>query len=480
MSEIELKFQIPTSQRNALTAAILQMQPTSVALVAHYYDTPTLSLAEQHISLRQRLEDRVWKQTLKAPSPQAAKRLEIDITLAQVPKKLDLNCYRQHPQAKALLKPVLKKKSMLARQLSTDVKRHVLEQQHHNSCIEIALDQGWLITPHKRTKISEIEFELKSGQVPDLIAIIRPWVEQYALYLDTQSKAERGYALLQNQAEAATYQSAYVLKPSQSSEQALRSMVNQCLQHALPNASAIARDNYHAEHVHQLRVAIRRLRTAFKSFRDWTNADLTLWQQQLKTLFQQLGATRDQDALTESLIPQLQQAGSPILKLPQNAGKSVNLSRLLQAPSTTLLWLELIAFSQSPVHQKVDPLPKLARQRIVKLQDQIMHQAAQFMDLSIEEKHHLRKRVKQLRYSLEFSRGLFKDKTLKAYLTALKPVQQVLGEFNDLSVAETLVCTVIEKEPRYWFILGWLRAQQQQVLARAALVLQQFSTQAKF
>ena len=161
-------------KRNALTAAILQMQPTPVTLVAHYYDTPTLSLAQQHISLRQRLEDRVWKQPLKAPSSQAAKRLEIDITLAQVPKKLELKCYQKHPQAKALLKPVLKKKSVLARQLSTDVKRHVLEQQHHNSCIEIALDQGWLITPHKRNKISEIEFELKNGQVPDLIAVIRP------------------------------------------------------------------------------------------------------------------------------------------------------------------------------------------------------------------------------------------------------------------------------------------------------------------
>ena len=257
-------------------------------------------------------------------------------------------------------------------------------------------------------------------------------------------------------------------------------MVNQCLQHALPNASAIARDAYHAEHVHQLRVAIRRLRTAFKSFKNWTNTDLTLWQQQLKILFQQLGATRDQDALNETLIPQLQQAGSPILKFPQSAGKSVNLARLLQAPSSTLLWLELIAFSQSPVPQKADALAKLAQQRIVKLHNNIMSQAAQFMTLSIEEKHDLRKRVKQLRYSLEFSRDLFKDKSLKSYLKALKPVQQVLGEFNDLSVAETLVCTAIEKEPRSWFVLGWLRAQQQQVLACAAQVLQQFSAQAKF
>lgn len=479
MSEIELKFQIPTAQTKALTKAILQLKPTLLSLVAHYYDTPELELAQANISLRQRLENQVWKQTLKAPSSQAATRIEINIALKQAPESLDLKLYQQHPQAQALLKPILHRQKSLVRQLSTEVQRQILEQQQPNSTIEIALDQGWLITKDKKVKISEIEFELKSGPITELIEAIRPWMQKYSLYLDTQSKAERGYALLDADQQPATYQSSFRLQKKQSTEQALRRMVNHCLQHLLPNASAIARNDYHAEHVHQVRVAIRRLRSAFKTFQHWTTTDLVPWQQQLRQIFQQLGTTRDQDALNESLIPLLQQAGSPLDQLPQIPTKSVNLSHLFRESTTTLLWLDLIAFSQSQVAQPPTSLQTQVNQRIGKLHHKVVAQQHVFMDLSIEEKHQLRKKVKQLRYSLELTRGVLKPKVVKAYLKALKPLQEVLGEFNDLSVAETLIVPALQQEPRYWFMLGWIRAQQMHVLTQADLALKRFAQQAK-
>ncbi len=48
---------------------------------AQYYDTPERHLAQQHISLRQRLEDTHWIQTLKASSEHHLERFELEIDL---------------------------------------------------------------------------------------------------------------------------------------------------------------------------------------------------------------------------------------------------------------------------------------------------------------------------------------------------------------------------------------------------------------
>ena len=480
MSEIEFKFHIPATQYSKLHHAIQEQQPKLVHLAAYYYDTPSQALSKVQISLRQRLENTVWTQTLKAPSSHHAKRIEIEETLDEKPNGIDLKRYVKNKQAQALLKPVLASKQPLILQFRTEVKRLNVQMNHGDSHIEIALDQGWLIAAHQKVKISEIEFELKKGQISDLIVCLQPWVKQYHLYLDVQSKAARGYALLNTQPQAATYAQNFSLSPTHSSELALKQMIASCLQHILPNASAIALGDYQASHVHQLRVGIRRLRSVLKSFADWTTHDLSLWQQQLKSLFQHLGSTRDYDALVSDVLPALQNAGAPFDSLPQAKRKSHDLSQHFREPSTSLLWLDLLNFSQqdSSTHQAQDLTP-LAGKQIGKLQRKITGQSDNFMQLSTEQKHQLRKQVKQLRYSLEFTHSLFKSKQVKHYLKTLKPLQEVLGEFNDLCVAEEYFKILVNKQREYWFALGWISAQQQQVLSRAHVALQQFSRHAE-
>ena len=373
------------------------------------------------------------------------------------PNGIDLRRYVKNKQAQALLKPVLASKQPLILQFRTEVKRLNVQMNHGDSHIEIALDQGWLIAAHQKVKISEIEFELKKGQISDLIACLQPWVKQYHLYLDVQSKAARGYALLNTQPQAATYAQSFSLNQTHSAELALKQMIASCLQHILPNASAIARGNYQASHVHQLRVGIRRLRSVLKSFADWTIHDLTLWQQQLKSLFQHLGSTRDYDAIVSDVLPALQNAGAPFDSLPQPKRKSHDLSQHFREPSTSLLWLDLLNFSQHA--SATDPsqdLTHLAAKQIANLQRKISGQSDNFMQLSTEQKHQLRKQVKQLRYSLEFTHSVLKPKQVKRYLKTLKPLQEVLGEFNDLCVAEEYFKILVNKQRDYWFALGWI------------------------
>ncbi len=106
MSEIELKFQIPHNYRAAFEIAfkknkLVQQQ----RLWAKYYDSPDQHLAQQRIALRQRLEGDIWRQTLKAPSPQHYERFELEHELGHdAPELCDLACYENHKQARKILK----------------------------------------------------------------------------------------------------------------------------------------------------------------------------------------------------------------------------------------------------------------------------------------------------------------------------------------------------------------------------------------
>ena len=86
-----------------------------------------------------------------------------------------------------------------------------------------------------------------------------------------------------------------------------------------------------------------------------------------------------------------------------------------------------------------------------------------FEQMPAEEKHQLRKRVKRLRYSIEFIATLYPKKVVKQYLKALKPLQDSLGRFNDLSVADTLFKNDLKQHPETWFVVGWIAAEQSHI-----------------
>ena len=84
--------------------------------------------------------------------------------------------------------------------------------------------------------------------------------------------------------------------------------------------------------------------------------------------------------------------------------------------------------------------------------------------LRMREKHRIRKQVKQLRYSIEFVALLLDAKALKTYLKKLKAVQENLGHYNDLVVAEALFQQAPEPEAAYSFATGWIAAEKNRML----------------
>ncbi|ENU38945.1 CYTH and CHAD domain-containing protein [Acinetobacter johnsonii] len=480
MQEIEFKFQVPVKKRKALQKAFTLLKAEPIHLAAQYFDTADQTLAKHCIAIRRRQENDEWKQTFKAlNTAKALSRLELEFDIAPPETTtLDLDNYEAYPAAYKKLKRALGLPlPTLELLFETKIQRLRVLQDVGNSTVEIALDIGKIFKEQSSVDIFEIEFELKQGSIEDLIAFIRPWIQKYKLSLDTHSKSDYGLlAVRQKSCFPAQYQTLLVLNKTSSEAETLQSIVANCLQHLLPNASSIARQQYSSEHVHQARVAIRRLRTALKSFAAWSEDIQPHWNTELTTIFQALGGTRDIDALNEDLLPQLIEAGYLLDHLAPSTEAISDVCALFQRPETTQLWLELILFTEqeldSPSKSK---LKKHALKVIQALHHKICAHAEHFSQLEDEEKHRVRKQVKQLRYSIEFVASLLDAKALKTYLKKLKAVQESLGHYNDLVVADALFQQAPEPEAAYNFATGWIAAEKNRMLKLVEQELRQFS-----
>ena len=481
MQEIEFKFQVPVKKRKALQKAFTLLKAEPIHLAAQYFDTADQTLVKHCIAIRRRQENDEWKQTFKAVnSAKVLSRLELEFDIAPPETTtLDLDNYKKDYSAiyKKLKRALGLPLPTLELLFETNIQRLRVLQNIESSTVEIALDIGKIFKEQNSVDIFEIEFELKQGSTEDLIAFIRPWVQKYQLSLDTHSKSDYGLlAVRQQSCFPAQYQTLLLLNRSSRETEALQSIVANCLQHLLPNASSIARQQYSTEHVHQARVAIRRLRTALKSFAAWSEATQPHWKTELTTIFQALGGTRDIDALNEDLLPQLIEAGYPLDHLAPSTEAITDVCALFQRAETTQLWLELILFTEqeldSPSKTK---LKKHALKVIQSLHHKICAHAEHFSQLEDEEKHRVRKQVKQLRYSIEFVASLLDAKALKTYLKKLKAVQESLGHYNDLVVADALFQQAPEPEAAYSFAAGWIAAEKNRMLKLVEQQLIQFN-----
>ncbi|CAB1214217.1 CYTH and CHAD domain-containing protein [Acinetobacter bouvetii] len=480
MLEVELKFQIPASHQDKLYQLFLNKNARLISLYAKYYDTPERHLAKKNISLRQRLEDDHWIQTLKAPSDQSFQRFELESDLGKSKDPtLDLKVYESNSKAKQLLQNALGKQAKtLIVQYETVVQRLVHVVHFNCSEIEVSLDRGEIRHNDQSLPIYEIEFELKQGSIQDLIKFIHPWVQRYHLWLDVRSKAERGDLLAQNLTiPPAQFASPLKLNQQDSTDNTLKQIINNALQHLLPNVSAIASGQYDSEHVHQTRVAIRRLRSTLRVFGDWSKDVNPNWQDQLTGLFRQLGSTRDRDALSEGLLPQLEQAGAPYVQLPNIAEESsIPIDESLRASDFVELMLALLQFVNQPAKKKKKTvLKKDIAKKLQKMHQQICKDADQFQQLDIPSRHRTRKRVKRLRYCIEFIASLYPDKMVKTYLKDLKPAQESLGQYNDLIVAEALFQDMVKRKQKLWFALGWIANEKKFVLQQAQAHLEHYA-----
>ncbi len=501
MFEIELKFQVPDASRRAIDAAVRAGDSRRTRLQAIYFDTPDGRLAAAGLALRLRKEGRRWVQTAKAAGPNAMQRFEHEVPLigamsvpaGAVPGADPLR-HAGTPVGDKLAAALAARPGdaappRLAALYRTDIWRRVRTLRAAGASVELAFDSGEIVAGDRRWPVCELEIELVRGRPLAVVDVARRWVRRHGLWLDVRSKAERGDRLARDATLGqAVKASALRLAPEMSADAALQAILANCLQQILPNASEVAGNRYSDEHVHQLRVGLRRLRSALRFFDGWTARIEPSWDERLAALFRQLGVVRDRDALAAWLLPALREAGAPLFELPP-APEAPTPTELLRATAATLLLLDLLAcqvdVDEPPAVQPATtppasalPAPALAdalADRLQRWHRRVVRAARRYEELDDVARHTLRKRVKRLRYAAEFAASLFKGKAVARYLARLAPVQDSLGRYNDLCVGLATYRGAVGDDPRAWFAIGWLTARRDALLAEGAAALKSFA-----
>ena len=514
MHELELKFAVPSYQQSVLRKNIDTKTAQQQRLSAYYFDTPNQDLAKKGIALRIRFEDSQWVQTLKTAGDGVAKRVELKtvLSLTGTPDNLDVSSLVPdislitEPTVVAELTTIMpldKLAQALTVQYFTDVQRTSRQIKKNNSRIEIAYDIGKVgigrLNSQKpannpgltQSDIHEIEFELLEGDPSDLIDIAKTWCKKYKLYLSTVTKAQRGSLLLANKqfAEPVKADLAVLQLHKGISQFAfLQAVVNNCLVQILPNASAIAEGSPDGNLVHQLRVGIRRLRTALKHFKFAQDYIDPNWLMVLKQTFSLLGEYRDKEILQIKTQPLLESVGAPHVEW--STAIDIMPIDAVRANDFQILLLELIGFTHLPVPADSPKAKVTVAKKLEKLFTAIAAASDKFASLDTESQHGVRKDLKSLRYVSEFAAPLFasqnngkkgkKATKLNAFLQYLEPAQDVLGEYNDNVVGHANYLEKAKTDPNALFAVGWFSGREQASSEQCAVSLKTVKNAPKF
>ena len=131
--------------------------------------------------------------------------------------------------------------------------------------IEIALDEGSIEAHGRSLPLCEIEFECKIRRPTPGISMGRSWFAPGGLWLNSLSKAERGSNLNSGQTVGPPSKAcAPRIDGIEDGRQLLSVVLQSTLKQVLANAGDIALGGDDEEHLHQLRVGLRRTRTALR------------------------------------------------------------------------------------------------------------------------------------------------------------------------------------------------------------------------
>jgi inorganic triphosphatase YgiF len=515
MHEIELKLQVPAERLADVEAAVCGRQPPpALRLRAAYFDTADRRLAGAALALRLRREGRRWVQTLKGAGDDGLTRQEHNVVRgsASAMPVMDPTLHAGTPAGERLLALLdAAPAAPLHTLYRTDITRHVRELRVRaagapQARVELAFDRGRIEADPHVLAVGELEIELLAGSPHAVIETARRWQARHGLWIDLRSKAERGDLLARGERIApARHAAPSRVAKSMDAAAAWHAVLRACAEQVLANASQIASGEHAAEHVHQLRIGLRRLRSAGALF-EHPDGGLMAGAAQL---FRQLGAARDADVVEREFGPSLDAAmrstglDPAALAAPSEAptgnADAVLSVALVRADATQQWLLDLLAAMQpdaavagSAVNagqsSRIDPagtaeappLRALLAARLNRWHRRIVADAARYAELDDAGRHRLRKRAKRQRYATEFCAPLFGQRAVRRYLKALRALQERLGAVSDAAMAAASFATRATADPQAMFALGWLAARREALAAAATPELTAFAKVERF
>lgn len=451
--EIELKLALPPeAQRAFLRHPLLKTaaHKQTYRLTNIYYDTPTLALRKRGIALRLRAQGKFWLQSIKCAGQRAgglSARPEWETPYGGhfdfgVIDDAAVRAWLSQKKIAGRLQPVFE----------TNFQRTAwVFERVRGTRIELAFDRGFILAGEQQELISEIEIELKVGETSELFALALELAARLPLVPAPLSKADRGYGLYQRLPAAPSRATTVPISANDTPQQAFRAIALGCLDHLERNhAGAIHSDD--PEYIHQMRVALRRLRAALRLFAPLLPPDFTTrLLPKLRELMAMLGSARDYDVLQSEIIAPVAAALPDEPRLAALARRLAEESQAARAAAIAHLRAphhgELVIGALAMLHALALPpsdaaaptLSEFAQARLRRLRKKVRALAAAARSDDAASLHALRIGIKRLRYALEFFSPLLASKPLRKALAHLAALQDTLGQINDLANAGTLL-----------------------------------------
>ncbi|MGK5044705.1 CHAD domain-containing protein [Janthinobacterium sp. GB4P2] len=465
--EIELKLLLapqdaPRLRAHPLLAQYAQGAPQLLHMHDIYVDTPDLQLCRHQAGLRVRQVDGRWVQTLKAggnvsgglhsrheweddvPGPQP----DLAVLDSAIGRKQPIRALLRQDAIRDALQPVF----------TTRIERTVWQlRTPQGDQIECVLDQGVIESgadgAARSVAVSEIELELKQGQAASLFDVALALLQDVPLQLGHMSKAERGYRLAAPQPLRAVKAQPLALDAAMSVEQVFLAIAGNCLEQVSGNQDGVA-GGEDVESVHQMRVGLRRLRSALGMFKSLLALPAAV-KSELDWLGGALGEARDWDVLAGHTLAQLDgEAQADAAALAQAAHAQARLKHVQASRAVTSLrctacmlglqrWLQARAWRDNCSTRQLRRLDAhvfpFARATLRKDQRRLMKRGKRLLHASPQQRHQVRIAAKKTRYATEFFASLFAARAVQPYVGRLSVLQDELGWLNDVQVADRLL-----------------------------------------
>jgi triphosphatase len=438
MDEIELKLLLASSSADQVKASkVLPRTSRIVQQHATYFDTADRALAMAGMSLRIRQSGKTRIQTIKVTGNGAAglfARSEWEMPVQDNVPVLD---------DATPLHPLLEKNAgQLLRVFEVEVERRIWDVEEGDATIEVVLDRGTIRAGDRQTQVCELELEIRSGPPEAAFHLARRLDAQTPLRLGVLTKSERG-DLLSQALRSFVKAKSVPLEKEMTAATALQTILQAGIKQFRLNEDLLLASRL-PEPLHQARVALRRMRSAFSTFKGLLGVDAARdVRDGLRELAAGLGHARDLDVLLQRARP------GPLqdrLRSEREAGYD-RVEEQLRSARTRALMLELVEWVHcgpwltDPDTEKDRNLPArtFASHALDSLRRKVKKKGRNFRKLDDEARHELRKATKKLRYATDFFELLFQGKKEKSrqrkFLAALKDVQDQLGALNDLATA---------------------------------------------
>ena len=454
--ETEIKLRLTPAARGVLEQHPAFKPPRASAPrtrqeVTTYFNTPDYTLRSKGVTLRVRRSGRDRKQTVKVTAGEGQEPLQRGEWEWPVKSDLpDLGRLAETPVAPLArtidwdaLHPVL----------TTEIQRTVcLLCADDDTTIEAAFDEGRIVADASSVLVSEMELELKTGFARSLYRLALDLLADVPLGLDLLSKAERDFWLRTGKPPEASKASNIRIDSGATAGEAFGRVVSSALVHLLANVGPAERGD--VEGVHQIRVAVRRLRAALALFEPHLHpVTLDDINDELRRFGGIFGQARDWDVFVLETLPAAEKDVPEPARLDRmrvaaevkREAAHRDVSAELGAAAFARVVVGIAACTVDganppPLSDKAleQPIADIAPDLLDRMLRKVVKRGRHIDDASREHLHALRKAIKKLRYSVEFLSSLHRHKQVEAYLIPCKDLQELLGTVNDAAVTPAM------------------------------------------